>query len=76
MQEFIDGQNLTQALEAEGAFRETQIRDLLHSLLPVLKFIHDRNIIHRDIKPGDVYTPSKDIQIGLILLLSVHMVRC
>ncbi|MFB2921618.1 protein kinase domain-containing protein [Aerosakkonema funiforme] len=54
VQEFIDGQNLAQALEAEGAFSETQIRDLLNNLLPVLDFIHSHNIIHRDIKPENI----------------------
>lgn len=63
VQEFIDGQNLAQALETEGPFTEGQIRDLLNSLLPVLDFIHSRNVIHRDIKPENLirrysYSPA------------------
>ena len=54
VQEFIDGQNLAQALATEGSFNETQIRSLLSSLLPVLDFIHSHNIIHRDIKPENI----------------------
>ena len=54
VQEFIDGQNLAQALATEGSFNETQIRSLLSSLLPVLDFIHSHNIIHRDIKPENL----------------------
>lgn len=54
IQEFIDGQNLAQILEAEGTFTESQIRDLLNSLLSVLKFIHSHNVIHRDIKPENI----------------------
>jgi len=50
VQEFIDGENLAQTLESKGYFSETQIRDLLNNLLPVLEFIHSRQVIHRDIK--------------------------
>ncbi|WP_293128270.1 serine/threonine-protein kinase [Microcoleus sp. bin38.metabat.b11b12b14.051] len=54
VQEFIDGQNLAQIVTTEGTFTETQIQDLLNSLLPVLHFIHSHNVIHRDIKPGNI----------------------
>jgi serine/threonine protein kinase with WD40 repeats len=54
VQEFIDGQNLAQIVETEGTFTENQIQDLLNSLLPVLHFIHSHNVIHRDIKPGNI----------------------
>ncbi|MFN6567200.1 protein kinase domain-containing protein [Dendronalium sp. ChiSLP03b] len=54
VQEFIEGSNLAQAVEEEGAFNETQIWQLLEDLLPVLKFISDRKIVHRDIKPQNI----------------------
>lgn len=54
VQEYIDGKNLAEALEAQGAFTEAQIREVLTSLLPVLDFIHARQVIHRDIKPANV----------------------
>lgn len=54
VQEFIDGENLAEALESKGYFSETQIRDLLNNLLPVFEFIHSREVIHRDIKPENI----------------------
>src|SRR5919199_1600814 len=48
VQTLIEGESLAQKLEAEGAFSETQLRQLLAELLPVLQFVHDRGVIHRD----------------------------
>ncbi|MBP0020417.1 MAG: serine/threonine protein kinase [Cyanobacteria bacterium SBLK] len=50
VQEFIEGENLDAVLKNKGKFDETQIREFLKSLLPVLQFIHQRKVIHRDIK--------------------------
>lgn len=54
VQEFIDGRNLAQIVETEDIFSETQVRELLKSLLPVLHFIHSHSVIHRDIKPENI----------------------
>ena len=54
VQEFIDGKNLAQELAQKGAFTETQIRQILNELLPVLHFVHKSKVIHRDIKPANI----------------------
>ena len=54
VQEFIEGDNLDVVLQNLGKFDETQIRDFLDSLLPVLQFIHKKKVIHRDIKLENV----------------------
>lgn len=54
VQEFIEGSNLAQVLEDEGVFSESQIWQLLENLLPVLKYISDRHIIHCNIKPENI----------------------
>ncbi|MBD2184756.1 serine/threonine-protein kinase [Aerosakkonema funiforme] len=66
IQEFIEGQDLLEELTQQGAFNEKQIREFLKELLPVLKFIHDKNVIHRDIKPQNIMRRKSDRQLVLI----------
>jgi serine/threonine protein kinase len=66
VQEFIDGQNLTQELSQKGAFNETQIRQLLNDLLPVLQFCHIKEVIHRDIKPENIILRGSDGKLVLV----------
>lgn len=54
VQEWIDGQDLTQELFQFGAFSEQNIRHILSKMLPVFQFVHQYNVIHRDIKPHNI----------------------
>jgi WD40 repeat protein len=73
VQEFIAGTSLAQVVETEGAFREAQIWQLLTDLLPVLKFISDRQIIHGDIKPQNIIRPSASDTRNLVLVDFANM---
>jgi serine/threonine protein kinase len=66
VQEYIEGQTLLEELLQEGTFSEQKIRDLLNQLLPVLKFIHEQGVIHRDIKPMNVIRRQSDRKLILI----------
>jgi serine/threonine protein kinase len=66
VQEFIDGINLSEELEIEGAFNEAKIRQLLTDLLLVLQFVHRNQVIHRDIKPANVIRRSADQELFLV----------
>ncbi len=54
IQEFIEGDNLSTVLEKQGVFHENQIWQVLKTLLPVLSFIHNHQIIHRNINPENI----------------------
>lgn len=54
VQEYVDGPNLAQQLAQTGTFKESQIQELLDGLLPVLDFIHQHKVIHRDVKPENI----------------------
>ncbi|MBE9208749.1 serine/threonine protein kinase [Nostoc sp. LEGE 06077] len=66
VQQFIDGQNLLQELRQGVTYNETQVMRVLLDLLPVLKFIHDRGVIHRDIKPQNIIRRQSDGKLVLI----------
>ncbi|MGP1382083.1 MAG: protein kinase domain-containing protein [Thainema sp.] len=58
IQAFIDGSTLTQLVAKNGVWSELQVRSLLNDLLPVLDFMHQAQVIHRDIKPDNIIYPS------------------
>ncbi|MFM7405558.1 MAG: protein kinase domain-containing protein [Cuspidothrix sp.] len=66
VQELILGQTLAQELQQQGVFTEEKIQKLLQDLLPVLVFIHDHHVIHRDIKPDNMMRKSPGGDLVLI----------
>ena len=66
VQQFIKGDNLLDELAQKGKYNENQIRELLLDLLPSLKFIHERQVIHRDIKPQNIMRRASDGKLVLI----------
>ncbi|WP_329608382.1 serine/threonine-protein kinase [Nostoc sp. CMAA1605] len=66
VQEFIAGKNLSQELNQRSPYQEHEIYDLLVDLLPILKFIHEKQVIHRDIKPQNIIRRQQDGRLVLI----------
>jgi WD40 repeat protein/tRNA A-37 threonylcarbamoyl transferase component Bud32 len=54
IQQYIEGETLDKILQKQGVWTEPQVKELLISLLPVLKFIHQQKVIHRDLKPDNI----------------------
>ena len=60
VQQMIEGRTLYQELQKQGPFSEAAIRALLRDVLPVLQFIHERGVIHRDITPSNLIRRQLD----------------
>ncbi|WP_421659327.1 protein kinase domain-containing protein [Leptothermofonsia sp. ETS-13] len=66
VQQFIEGQTLAQEMSQQGPFNEQKIREVLAGVLPILKFIHDKQVIHRDITPSNIIRRKSDNKLVLI----------
>ncbi|MCS6813754.1 MAG: serine/threonine protein kinase [Cyanobacteria bacterium] len=54
VQQYIQGVTYWELLQQGRRFEEATIRQLLLDILPVLSYIHDRGVIHRDIAPDNL----------------------
>lgn len=66
VQEFIDGHDITKEIFSGICLREDAVFNLLQEILEVVVFVHQNNIIHRDIKPQNLMRRHSDGRIVLI----------
>jgi serine/threonine protein kinase len=75
VQEFVAGNSLMEELSNGKRFNQVEVVQLLQEILPVLKFIHDRNVIHCDIKPRNIIRRQQDDRLVLIDFGAVRFSR-
>ncbi|MEH2210092.1 serine/threonine-protein kinase [Nostoc sp.] len=68
VQEYVDGKTYSRLLgelQRQGRnFSEDEVIQWLKNLLPVLEYVHQHNIIHRDISPDNIMLPDgKDLPV-------------
>ena len=54
IEQYVDGRNLQDILDREGALPEETVRRVGLQLCDALEFLHGQGIIHRDIKPSNI----------------------
>ncbi|BAZ69729.1 MAG: DUF4101 domain-containing protein [Pelatocladus maniniholoensis HA4357-MV3] len=60
VQEYIEGNTLTQILQQQGFMSETSVKDILINILPILNYVHSKHMVHRDIKPDNILIRNFD----------------
>ncbi len=69
--EFIDGPNLAKMLSQRGPLPVADVLDYMMQAASGLHFAHENNIIHRDVKPGNLLVDSH----GVVKVFDLGLVR-
>ncbi len=79
VQEFVEGNTLSEELLPGKRWSETQVVHLLLEVLSILEFVHSQGVIHRDIKPDNIIRRTADnklvlVDFGAVKQLRTHLV--
>lgn len=66
VQDYIKGHTLNQELKTGELWQEDQVIQLLQEILPILKFVHNQGVIHRDIKPDNIIRGQQNQKLYLL----------
>ncbi|MEG4393892.1 tetratricopeptide repeat protein [Microcoleus sp. BROC3] len=71
VQEFIEGHDLSQEITSvvpgtAGVMQEDAVICILQELLDILDFVHQQNVIHRDVNPRNILRRDRDGKLVLI----------
>ncbi|BAY60944.1 serine/threonine protein kinase [Calothrix brevissima NIES-22] len=75
VQEFIDGNTLSEELLPGQRWSENQVIHLLVEILSILEYVHSQGVIHRDIKPDNIIRRSSDSKLVLVDFGAVKQLR-
>lgn len=53
--ELLRGETLEATLAADGAMNPERVRHIMRQLLSAIAFAHKRNVVHRDLKPDNIF---------------------
>lgn len=63
--EFLQGETLAQRLDRLGAIGGSDVLEIAHKLASALKIVHEAGLLHRDIKPDNIFF-NQDNRVVLI----------
>lgn len=71
IEEYIDGKTIQELIEENHSFTKKEIQYIFSSLIEGVDILHSNNIIHRDIKPGNIMVKEN----GLAVLIDFSIAR-
>ena len=67
--EFCQGGSLRNYIQKTSPISETECLEIMEQICAGLKFLHDQNIMHRDIKTGNIFLQGNVVKLGDLALL-------
>ena len=64
--EYVEGESLNEVVKHCGAMAEGEAVEYVRQVASALEYLHERKIMHLDIKPGNIMLRSKDNHVVLI----------
>ena len=75
IEEYVEGESLTQELIRQEKYSEQQVVTIIKEILSILAFIEQYYIIHRDIKPDNIIRRASDNRLVLIDFGAVKQIQ-
>ena len=66
VQEYVRGMTLARLVRRAGCLTEASVKRFLREILPAVQYVHNQQVIHRDIKPQNIIRCEDDGRLVLI----------
>jgi serine/threonine-protein kinase len=73
--EFLDGKDLGEMVRAKGAMEWVQARSIVLQICRALRAAHDKGIVHRDMKPENIFLIQREGQPHFVKILDFGIAK-
>jgi serine/threonine-protein kinase len=73
--EFLDGRDLGDLVRSKGALPWPRTRDIVMQICRALRAAHDKGIVHRDMKPENIYLIHREGQPDFVKILDFGIAK-
>jgi len=73
--EFLDGKDLGEIVRGQGAMDWGQVRDIVLQICRALRAAHDKGIVHRDMKPENIFLVQREGQPHFVKILDFGIAK-